>query len=136
MPIYEYRCTSCGRSVDVIHSILGSGPEVCEVCGGTMRKALSVPAILFKGSGWAKKDARSASKPAAGATASKDGTTEGTSSGSSDGEAAAPSPDTGTKDKKTSTPAGASSASGSTPSGASPSSSGGPRASGSGDRSP
>ena len=30
-----------------------------------MRKLLSTPAIVFKGSGWAKKDARSATKPAA-----------------------------------------------------------------------
>ena len=27
-----------------------------------MRKALSTPAIVFKGSGWAKKDARSAAR--------------------------------------------------------------------------
>lgn len=61
MPLYDYRCTECGREVEVMHGIHASGPETCEHCGGTMRKALSPPAIHFKGSGWAKKDAAAAS---------------------------------------------------------------------------
>jgi len=65
MPIYDYRCGACGRTVEVIHAIGAEGPSSCEVCGGAMRKALSAPAIHFKGSGWAKKDAQSASRRAA-----------------------------------------------------------------------
>jgi putative FmdB family regulatory protein len=61
MPLYDYRCTACGHEVEVMHSVHGTGPEACERCGAPMRKALSTPAIHFKGSGWAKKDARSAS---------------------------------------------------------------------------
>jgi putative FmdB family regulatory protein len=68
MPVYDYRCTDCGRVVEVTHGIHDTGPAVCEACGGAMRKALSAPAIHFKGSGWAKKDARSAAKPAASAS--------------------------------------------------------------------
>jgi putative FmdB family regulatory protein len=69
MPIYDYRCTACGREVEVMHGINETGPEACAHCGGTMRKALSSPAIHFKGSGWAKKDAASAkSKPASSST--------------------------------------------------------------------
>jgi len=60
MPLYDYRCTECGREVEVMHGIHGTGPETCEICGGAMRKALSSPAIHFKGSGWAKKDAAAA----------------------------------------------------------------------------
>jgi len=62
MPLYDYRCTKCEREVEVMHGIHDSGPETCEQCGGAMRKALSTPAIHFKGSGWAKKDAASAKK--------------------------------------------------------------------------
>ena len=40
-----------------MHGIHDSGPERCQTCGGAMRKALSAPAIHFRGSGWAKKDA-------------------------------------------------------------------------------
>jgi len=71
MPIYEYACTACGRHIDVIHAISGQGPTVCEVCGGAMKKELTAPAIHFKGSGWAKKDARVAATPAPASDAAK-----------------------------------------------------------------
>jgi putative FmdB family regulatory protein len=61
LPVYDYACTECGRTVEVIHGVHGQGPAACEVCGSAMRKLLSPPAIVFKGSGWAKKDARAAS---------------------------------------------------------------------------
>ena len=58
MPVYEYVCTVCGHPIEVMHSFTAEGPKVCTQCGGAMRKALSTPAIVFKGSGWAKKDHR------------------------------------------------------------------------------
>ncbi|HXQ96040.1 MAG TPA: FmdB family zinc ribbon protein [Candidatus Acidoferrales bacterium] len=61
MPLYDYSCSQCGRTVEVSHGVHASGPLVCEVCGGAMRKLLSRPAIVFKGSGWAKKDAQASS---------------------------------------------------------------------------
>lgn len=67
MPVYEYVCTACGTQVEVMHGVHAAGPSTCAGCGGAMRKALSVPSIHFKGSGWAKKDARSSSGTAAGA---------------------------------------------------------------------
>ena len=74
MPRYDYRCTACGREVEVMHGINEHGPESCAHCGGVMRKALSPPTIHFKGSGWAKKDAATARKtgPKAGAASDKD----------------------------------------------------------------
>ncbi len=62
MPVYDYACTECGRTIEVTHGVHAQGPSVCEVCGGSMRKLLSPPAIVFKGSGWAKKDAQAASR--------------------------------------------------------------------------
>ena len=62
MPIYDYRCSQCGLEIEVMHGINDDGPGVCASCGGAMRKALSTPAIHFKGSGWAKKDAASAGR--------------------------------------------------------------------------
>ena len=75
MPTYDYRCTACDREVEVMHGINDSGPATCEHCGGAMRKALSPPAIHFKGSGWAKKDAASAKKTKSAAGSSSDTTT-------------------------------------------------------------
>ncbi len=64
MPLYDYRCTACGREVEVMHGIHVSGPTACEACGGRMSKLLSPPTIHFKGSGWAKKDAAAGAKKA------------------------------------------------------------------------
>jgi len=62
MPIYEYICQSCATRSEVIHGLHVPGPEVCELCGGRLRRAMSVPAIVFRGSGWAKNDARAAQR--------------------------------------------------------------------------
>jgi putative FmdB family regulatory protein len=68
MPTYDYRCVDCGLEVEVAHGIHDRGPSTCGSCGGVMRKAVSTPAIHFKGSGWAKKDARAAAKVAPAST--------------------------------------------------------------------
>jgi putative FmdB family regulatory protein len=56
MPRYDYVCVNCGHILEVMHGVHESGPLHCARCGGEMRKLLSTPAIVFKGSGWAKKD--------------------------------------------------------------------------------
>jgi putative FmdB family regulatory protein len=84
VPIYDYACSNCGRVTEVIHGIYAPGPKFCPECGaeGTMRKALSTPAIVFKGSGWAKVDRR-ASSTSSGARSSKSHSADsGGSSGS------------------------------------------------------
>ena len=75
MALYDYRCAACGREVEVMHGIHDQGPETCATCGGPMSKVLSPPAIHFKGSGWAKKDAATKAKPKASTSgAGKDAT--------------------------------------------------------------
>ena len=69
MPLYDYQCQSCGHVVEVTHGVNGLGPQRCARCGGEMRKLLSPPAIVFKGSGWAKKDARLARPAGTGKSA-------------------------------------------------------------------
>lgn len=65
-----------------MHGIHDGGPEACEACGGAMKKVLSPPAIHFKGSGWAKKDAAAstatkAKSKASSSTTSSEGSEEG-----------------------------------------------------------
>ena len=69
MPIYDYECRNCGHRVEVVHGVNHPGPTACERCGGTLRKLISPPAFVFRGSGWAKKDrsARPAAKAGAAA---------------------------------------------------------------------
>jgi putative FmdB family regulatory protein len=64
MPTYDYVCSNCGKTTEIVHSISGSGPSACPACGvvGTLTKAFNPPTIHFKGSGWAKKD-RSGGRP-------------------------------------------------------------------------
>jgi len=88
MPIYDYACLSCGQQIEVMHGVNDSGPGACAHCGGPMRKMLSTPSIVFKGSGWAKKDARAAAKPAASKSTGGDSDTSATKS---KGEAASES---------------------------------------------
>ena len=51
MPIYEYRCLTCGKEVEVMQG-LTEGPPTCE-CGGKMERIISrIGTIIFKGPGW------------------------------------------------------------------------------------
>jgi putative FmdB family regulatory protein len=61
MPIYDYECAACRRRFEVVHGVHVPGPTSCPLCGsGPVRKAISAPAVHFKGSGWAKKERRAA----------------------------------------------------------------------------
>ncbi len=62
MPRYDYDCAACGRRFEVVHGVHVDGPTSCPLCGkGPVLKAISAPAVHFKGSGWAKKERHSAS---------------------------------------------------------------------------
>lgn len=79
MPIYDYECANCRRLFEVVHGVHVPGPTSCPLCGGgPVRKAISAPAVHFKGSGWAKKERRAA------APASKKDSSGGGGGGGSD----------------------------------------------------
>ncbi|HOT22992.1 MAG TPA: zinc ribbon domain-containing protein [Thermoleophilia bacterium] len=52
MPIYEYRCDDCESLFEVMQKMSDDPLEVCERCGGRLRKVLHPVAIHFKGSGF------------------------------------------------------------------------------------
>jgi len=52
MPLYEYRCESCGHRVEVLQKFSDRPLETCQKCAGKLERLLSAPAIQFKGSGW------------------------------------------------------------------------------------
>jgi len=61
MPAYDYLCAACGRRFEVTHGVHEAGPTSCPLCGkGPVRKAISAPAVHYRGSGWAKKERRPA----------------------------------------------------------------------------
>lgn len=52
MPIYEYRCDDCETSIEVLQKMSDDPLEVCDGCGGALRRVLHPVAIHFKGSGF------------------------------------------------------------------------------------
>jgi len=84
VPIYDYVCAN-GHTTEVIHGVNDPGPANCPVCGAPLRKAMSAPAIHFKGSGWAKKERTSKPATSKAGDAEKSG---GTTTPSGGGEAA------------------------------------------------
>ena len=41
MPIYEYRCQSCGDVTEKIQSVNAPPLQMCSACGGELRKLIS-----------------------------------------------------------------------------------------------
>ena len=52
MPIYEYECSKCGNRFEVIQGYSDLPITDCNTCSGKVKKVISSPAIVFKGSGW------------------------------------------------------------------------------------
>jgi len=52
VPIYEYQCEVCGHHFEVIQKFSEEPVTSCVVCAGPVRRVLSAPALVFKGTGW------------------------------------------------------------------------------------
>jgi putative FmdB family regulatory protein len=70
MPIYDYRCDHCGHVFSAVQSFNDEALQKCPSCGKKPRRLLSMPAIVFKGSGWYKTDSRPAEKSSSSDSAS------------------------------------------------------------------
>jgi putative FmdB family regulatory protein len=68
MPIYAYKCESCGHAKDVLQKMSDAPLSVCPECGAaTFKKQLTAAGFQLKGSGWYVTDFRggdNGSKPA------------------------------------------------------------------------
>ena len=53
MPIYAYRCASCGHAKDVLQKIADAPLTLCPSCGAaTFSKQVTAAGFQLKGSGW------------------------------------------------------------------------------------
>lgn len=101
MPIYGYRCASCGHEIEVLQSMRDAPLTVCEACGGRLEKKLYPVGVQFKGTGFYSTDYKRSAQNGAdgksdGKTESKpDGKTE--SAPSSTSETKASTKESGTK---------------------------------------
>ena len=88
MPIYEYRCTGCGHTLEAIQKLDARPLSKCPECSGKLEKLVSRAAFQLKGGGWFS-----------------EGYGRGSSSSSSD-SSDKPSGDSGEKEKKKKAAAG------------------------------
>lgn len=65
MPIYEYRCSSCGTQKEHLQKISAEPLTTCPSCGGeTYEKQLTAAGFQLKGNGWYATDFKGGSSPA------------------------------------------------------------------------
>ena len=57
MPVYEYRCGR-GHEYEKVEGFEAPAEHPCPHCGGSSRRQLSLPAVIFKGPGFYSTDNR------------------------------------------------------------------------------
>lgn len=96
MPIYAYKCSSCGHAKDVLQKLSDEPLRVCPACGAaSFSKQVTAAGFQLKGSGWYATDFRNGSTPAPA-------TAGGDKSEVKPADGAAKTGDTGTKPAETS----------------------------------
>ncbi len=69
MPIYAYKCGSCGHAKDVLQKISDAPLTTCPACGAeAFGKQLTAAGFQLKGSGWYVTDFRGGSGGASAGT--------------------------------------------------------------------
>jgi len=96
MPLYEYKCDSCGKTFEVIEKFSDEPLQTHAGCGGAVERLISAPAFHLKGTGWyatdyAKGNGVKAAEPKSGESRSSDSKSDsGSSSTESKSETKAP----------------------------------------------
>ncbi|MGB6063748.1 MAG: zinc ribbon domain-containing protein [Desulfomonilaceae bacterium] len=81
MPIYEYRCQSCGREFEEWQKFSDPPVDKCSACGGKTCRLISQSTFVLKGTGWyvtdyGRKDSCSYRKPAEKTAEKKESSSE------------------------------------------------------------
>lgn len=63
MPIYEYRCCSCGYQFEKLMRMSDPPHKTCEACGESVEQLFSPVALHFKGSGFYSTDYKKGGAP-------------------------------------------------------------------------
>lgn len=71
MPLYDYKCSACGKSFEIRHGFNERHEAPCEACGGRLVRVFNPAPIVFKGSGFYVTDSRKGS--ASNGTSKADG---------------------------------------------------------------
>lgn len=52
MPLYEYRCSDCGKEFELRQKFSDEPATICPTCGGSIEKLISRTSFSLKGNGW------------------------------------------------------------------------------------
>ena len=82
MPIYEYGCSKCGKTHEIIQKMSDQPLTECPSCSGKLHKLISQSSFHLKGSGWYATDY--AKQSSSGTSPKKKDTTAAEKSSSAD----------------------------------------------------
>jgi putative FmdB family regulatory protein len=97
MPIYAYKCGSCGHAKDVLQKLSDPPLADCPVCGAAaFSKQVTAAGFQLKGSGWYATDFKGGSKgaPAADGAKPADGAAKPAEGAAKPSESGGPAPTT------------------------------------------
>ena len=86
MPIYGYRCRSCGNELEVLQKMSDPPLKTCPKCSGELTKILYPVGVIYKGSGYYSTDYKSGK--ASSSSAAGNGAKSDSSDGSGDSKPA------------------------------------------------
>jgi putative FmdB family regulatory protein len=90
MPIYEYRCASCGFEKEYLQKLSDAPVTVCENCSQpAMTKLVSAAGFQLKGSGWYATDFKNRGQKPKKGEDQKPEAPKGDAAGAADGKSAA-----------------------------------------------
>jgi putative FmdB family regulatory protein len=105
VPLYEYRCSKCGKVFEVLQKFADAPLKRHPDCGGSVKRLVSTSSFQLKGGGWYATDyaksgansgksegsaeSKSESKSDSNSDGKTDGKSESKSESKSDGKAAA-----------------------------------------------
>jgi putative FmdB family regulatory protein len=92
VPTYVYACRGCDERLEIVQKMSDDPLSECEKCGGSLRRVLFPPAVVYKGSGFYTTDYKNGGRKAAESTGGS-----GASDSSENGAAAKPETKTETK---------------------------------------
>jgi len=99
MPIYGYRCRSCGNELEVLQKMSDPPLKTCPKCSGELTKILYPVGVIYKGSGYYSTDYKSGK---AASKAASNGAKSDSSDGSGDSKPATESKSESKSESKTS----------------------------------
>ncbi len=62
MPIYGYRCGSCGHEFEILQRMSDPPLKTCPKCAGQLSKMVYAAGVIYKGSGYYNTDYKSTSR--------------------------------------------------------------------------